>query len=57
MNFIAVDRAGNHTGFSSRPDAKYLYFTDTMDAPAEALRFCVPLRERWHRTSESLSTD
>jgi hypothetical protein len=49
MNFIAVDRAGNHAGFSSRTDAKYLYFTDVMDAPAEALRLCVLLRERWER--------
>jgi len=49
MNFIAVDREGNHAGFSSRTDATYLYFTDAMDAPAEAPRLYVPLAERWHR--------
>ncbi len=54
MNFIAVDRAGNHVGFSSRTDATYLYFTDAMDAPAEAPRLCVPLRECWEK---NLSAD
>lgn len=51
MNFIAVDRAGNHAGYSSREDATYLYFTDTMDAPVEAPRLHVPLTERWHRNA------
>ncbi len=59
MNFIAVDREGNYAGFSSRTDATYLYFTDAMDAPAEAPRLCVPLNERWHKTypNRNFSTD
>lgn len=59
MNFIAVDRAGNHAGFSSRADASYVYFTDFMDAPAEALRLYIPLNERWHKTypNRNFSTD
>ena len=47
MNFIAMDRDGHHAGFSSRDDATYLYFTETMAAPEEAPRLCVPLNERW----------
>jgi len=53
MNFIAVDREGNHAGFSSREDARYVYFTDTMDTPAEAPRLYIPLNERWHRNGTS----
>ena len=49
MNFIAVDREGNPAGFSSRRDAGYIYFTDAMDAPAEAPRLYIPLNERWER--------
>ncbi|HOT90892.1 MAG TPA: N(4)-(beta-N-acetylglucosaminyl)-L-asparaginase [Anaerolineae bacterium] len=54
MNFIAVDRAGNHVGFSSRPDVKYLYFADTMDAPAEVPRLHVPLKERWEKIDQQI---
>ncbi len=52
MNFIAVDREGNHIGFSSRPDAKYLHFTDAMEAPAEIPRLYIPLRERWEKNCQ-----
>jgi len=55
MNFIAVDREGNHAGFSSRTDAMYLYLTDAMDAPAEAPRLYIPLKERWQRSTSSLA--
>ncbi len=54
MNFIAVDRAGNHAGFSSRADATYLYFTDAMDAPAEASRLYIPLNERWEKSYQQI---
>jgi beta-aspartyl-peptidase (threonine type) len=49
MNFIALDRDGHHVGFSSREDATYLYFTETMASPEEVTRRCVPLHERWER--------
>lgn len=52
MNFIAVDRQGNHIGFSSYEDATYLHFAETMEAPEELPRIHIPLRQRWVKVQE-----
>ena len=51
MNFIALDRDGNHAGFSNREGATYLCYADTMSAPEEVARQCVPLTQRWERVN------
>lgn len=50
MNFIAVDAAGHHAGFSSYENAKYLYFDASMAAPQEFPRCHVPVNARWDKT-------
>jgi hypothetical protein len=32
---IAVNRAGEHVGYSHRPNERYTYMTDAMSEPAE----------------------
>ena len=33
---IAVDRDGEHAGYSYRPDERYVYMTESMSEPDEA---------------------
>ena len=33
---IALDRGGEHVGYSYRPDEHYVYMSDAMSEPAEA---------------------
>lgn len=47
MHLIALDRNGNHAGFSSQEGKTYVYQTDEMDEPAEAVRTFVPVQQRW----------
>ncbi|MBN1876534.1 MAG: N(4)-(beta-N-acetylglucosaminyl)-L-asparaginase [Anaerolineae bacterium] len=49
MNFIVLDREGNHAGFSSSEGGTYIYMTGIMDTPEEKSRLCVPVKERWER--------
>lgn len=49
MNFIALDRAGRHAGFSNAEGKTYIYLTAALDAPVEAPRACVRTKERWLR--------
>jgi beta-aspartyl-peptidase (threonine type) len=47
MNFIALDRNGQHAGFSNVEGRTYVYITDEMDGPAEVPRTYVRTRESW----------
>jgi beta-aspartyl-peptidase (threonine type) len=51
MNLIALDRDGQHAGFSSAEDRIYIYISDGMSEPAEQPRICVPLQTRWGDSS------
>lgn len=47
MNAIAIDREGNHAGFTTSPDRTYIYQTADLDEPVELKRVYVPLGSRW----------
>jgi beta-aspartyl-peptidase (threonine type) len=47
MNAIAIDREGNHAGFTTSPDRTYIYQTDDMDEAVEIKRIYAPLSSRW----------
>lgn len=47
MRIIALDKKGNHAGFSSGEGHTYLVQKGTMAAPDEAPRTYVPIRSRW----------
>ncbi len=47
MNLIALDRAGNHLGLSSRADATYIYQQADMDEHQEQKREFVEIPARW----------
>ena len=47
MNLIALDRAGDHVGMSSRPGGSYIFQSGDMDNFAEAKRQVVVIEERW----------
>lgn len=51
MNLLAVDRDGNHAGYSSSEGRSYIYITDGMEAEQEQLRHCVPVEQRWRPSS------
>ncbi len=54
MNLVAIDRHGQHAGFSSVADKTYIYMTDGMSAPEEVRRTHVPIQKRWGRHSEGV---
>ncbi len=47
MNLIALDHSGRHAGWSTDEDRTYVYLTDEMPEPEEALRSVVPIEMRW----------
>jgi len=47
MNFITIDRHGNHAGFSNAEGRSYLYMTGDNDEPVEVPRLYVPTRKNW----------
>jgi hypothetical protein len=47
MNFIALDRTGQHVGFSTDQGRTYIYMTDEMAEPQELMRTYVPVKARW----------
>lgn len=50
MNIVALDRNGNPAAFTSAAQKTYVYMTDAMQDPVEALRTYVNLPERWSNT-------
>ncbi len=51
MNFVAMDRDGNHAGFSSYENATYAHMDASMDAPELLPRTYVAIKQRWERQS------
>jgi len=49
MNLIALDRDGNHAGFTTDKNRKYVYQTGEMDAYAVADRTVVEVERRWDK--------
>ncbi|MCP5095102.1 MAG: N(4)-(beta-N-acetylglucosaminyl)-L-asparaginase [Chloroflexi bacterium] len=47
MNLIAIDKDGNHGGFTSEPDRTYIYQTPDMSELAELPRQVVAIKKRW----------
>ncbi len=47
MNFVAMDREGNHSGFTSMPGKSYIYQRDDMAEAVELERTFVKLNQRW----------
>jgi beta-aspartyl-peptidase (threonine type) len=47
MRIIALDKNGNHAGFSSGEGHTYIFQTSEMSAAAEAARIVVPIHSRW----------
>jgi len=47
MHFVALDRDGNHAGFSNCDGERYVAMTDQMDEPQEFDRTLVATKERW----------
>ncbi len=47
MNLVALDQAGNHTGFTSQKGKTYIYQTDDMDTFVETEREFVAIKHRW----------
>ncbi len=52
MNFIIMDKDGNHGGFTSMQDKTYIYQTYDMSEPLEIKRTFIPLEERWGNYDE-----
>jgi beta-aspartyl-peptidase (threonine type) len=47
MHIVALDRQGRHAGFSSEPDKPYLFMTERMQQPEEAIRTQVLVEKAW----------
>ena len=47
MHLIALDRDGNHAGFSSAEGSSYIYITEGMPEPEEVPRTYVPVETQW----------
>jgi beta-aspartyl-peptidase (threonine type) len=47
MHVLALDRVGNHAGFSTEREKTYLYMTHEMHEPMEAARICIPAEKAW----------
>ncbi len=48
MDFVAIDRDGNHAGFSSSYEtATYTHMDASMDAPRLLPRTYVAIEQRW----------
>jgi beta-aspartyl-peptidase (threonine type) len=46
VSLVTVDARGRHAGFSTAPEATYIYMTDAMDTHAEVPRIHVPVPVR-----------
>jgi beta-aspartyl-peptidase (threonine type) len=51
MHFVALDKIGNHAGFSSKQGKSYIYQKADMKQEAEVERTYVPLQPRWDMDS------
>ncbi len=51
MRFIALDKHGNHAGFSSTRDKSYIFQQADMVEADEVGRTYMPLQARWDRGS------
>jgi L-asparaginase / beta-aspartyl-peptidase len=49
MNLIAIDKEGNHTGFSNIPGRTYIYQTPEMHEMSEQPRQIIELKTRWQK--------
>ncbi len=47
MNFVLLDKHGQHAGFSNVEGRSYVYMTDEMDEPTESPRTVVTTTQRW----------
>ncbi len=47
MRIIALDKNGNHAGFSSGEGHTYIFQTCDMSAPEEVARTTIPIQSRW----------
>jgi beta-aspartyl-peptidase (threonine type) len=47
MHIVALDREGNHCGFSTEQDETYLYMAGDMSQPESVPRICVPVEKTW----------
>ena len=47
MRIIALDKDGNHAGFTSSEGGAYIYQTADMSTPVEVARTFVPIPSRW----------
>jgi hypothetical protein len=49
MSFVALDRDGNHAGFSNGEGEHYIVMTEETDEPQSFERTFVPTKARWGR--------
>lgn len=49
MNFVALDKNGNHVGYSTVEGRTYIYQTAEMETAVEKPRTVVPIQQRWGR--------
>jgi hypothetical protein len=49
MNLVALDKDGNHAGFTSTKGKTYIYQTPDMAGHIEIPRTVVDIPERWDR--------
>jgi beta-aspartyl-peptidase (threonine type) len=54
MSFIALDRDGQHAGFSNTEGRTYIFQTEDMDAPTEMPRTFVQTHQRWANRDEGI---
>ena len=47
MHLLAMDRQGDHAGFSTEQKKSYLFMTDEMREPGEVTRTCIPIEKTW----------
>ncbi|GAB4281363.1 MAG: N(4)-(beta-N-acetylglucosaminyl)-L-asparaginase [Candidatus Promineifilaceae bacterium] len=47
MNFVALDKNGNHAGYSTIEGRTYIYQTTEMETAVEKPRTVVPVQQRW----------
>jgi hypothetical protein len=47
MRIIALNKNGDHAGFSSGEGHTYIFQSNEMSAPEEAARTFVPIQSRW----------
>lgn len=47
IRLVALDRAGEHAGWSTEEGSTYCYMSEEMQEPEEAPRFAVPVKAKW----------